>query len=335
MFLVSFFSGSFSLVARAMFGVLLGGIFSILFGYIFITRGNRFIRSGIREFVTDLHAHKDQTPTMGGLPMLAALVLTLFCVGALNTVAAFLFVGAAVGFGFIGFLDDVYKIRHKKGISEAAKSIGQLLISSILISVALITYVILPTVVFPFFGYHTLYLGLFFIPWAMFIMVGVNNAVNLTDGLDGLAASLLIVNFLTLSLISLCSGNFDLFVCALSACGVLGGFLWFNTHPAQMFMGDVGSLGFGGALAIMALLTKSEFILPFSGIIFVLETCSVMLQIFMVKRFNRRIFKMAPLHHHLELSGMPETRIVGRFILITVFCSLIALALAAPFVCAV
>lgn len=335
MFLISFFSGSYSLVGRAISAILLGGIFSVFFGHIFITRGSRFIRSGVREFVTDLHAHKDQTPTMGGLPMVVALVLALLCVGALRTLPALLFVGAILGFGIIGFLDDFYKIRYKKGISETAKSVGQLFVSSLLISVALGTCTLLPTVVIPFFGYHTISMGLFFVPWALFILVGVNNAVNLTDGLDGLAASLLIVNFLTLGFVALCSGYFDLFICALAACGVLSGFLWFNTHPAQIFMGDVGALGFGGALAIMALITKSELLLPFSGIIFVVETFSVMIQVFMVKRFHKRIFKMAPLHHHLELFGVPETRIVARFVLITIFSSLIALVLSARSVCAV
>ena len=166
-------------------------------------------------------------------------------------------------------------------------------------------------------------------------MVGANNAVNITDGLDGLAASLLIINFFTFAIIATCSGYFDLLVFAMTMCGVLAGFLWYNAHPAQLFMGDVGSLGFSGALVTMVLLLKSEALLPLTGIIFVIETLSVIVQVFTVKRYQKRLFKMAPLHHHLELSGFPETRIVARFVLITAFVSLLTLGVTARFVCGV
>lgn len=335
MFLVSFLLGPFSLLGRTVAGCLLGGIFSIFFCWLFIKYGNRFIRSGVREAITDLHAHKDKTPTMGGVPCLCALFCALLLVGGLRFVMVWQVLVAALLFGGLGFWDDLQKIRRGRGISERTKFIGQLIISSGIITWMIFSYTVLPTLVIPLFGYYVFNIGLLFVPWAIFIMVGTNNAVNITDGLDGLAALLLIINFFFFAVVALCSGYFDLLVFAMTMCGVLAGFLWYNAHPAQLFMGDVGSLGFGGALATMALLLKSEVLLSLTGIIFVIETLSVMVQVFMVQRYHKRLLKMAPLHHHLELSGIPETRIVARFVLITAFISLLTLVAIARSVCGV
>lgn len=330
--LFSFLPGSSSLLSRIVTASLLGGLCSVFFCWLFIRYGNRFIRSGVREFVTDLHAHKDKTPTMGGVPCLLAFVLVVSLVGVVTSPAVLVTVLAFLGFGALGFWDDFCKIRYGRGISDRAKFVGQLVVSSGLVTWMLAGYLVDPTLVIPFFGAHSWELGVLFAPWALFIMVGTTNAVNIADGLDGLAASLLIVNFFACAVIALFAGNIDLVICAITLSGVLAGFLWYNSHPAQLFMGDIGSLGFGGALVTMALLLKAETLLPFTGIIFVVETLSVMVQVFMVRRYNRRPFKLAPFHHHLELSGVPETRIVARFFLITVFMTLLTLGLTVRFV---
>lgn len=314
-------------------GCLLGGLLSIIFCALFIRYGTRFVQSGVREFVTDLHAHKDRTPTMGGVPCLFASVCTLLLVDGFRSVMVWQVTSAAFAFGLLGWWDDFLKIRRGRGIAEQTKFIGQLAISSGIVSWMLLTYTVLPTLILPFWGYHVWELGVLFVPWALFVMIGTNNAVNLTDGLDGLAASLLIINFIAFAFIAVCSGYFDLAIVGMVFAGVLAGFLWYNVYPAQLFMGDVGALGFGGALVTMALLLKAEALLPFIGFIFVIETVSVIMQIVVLKRYKKRVFKMAPLHHHLELSGYPETRIVMRFVLITLFTTLLALGMVLRSLC--
>ncbi|MCL5436602.1 MAG: phospho-N-acetylmuramoyl-pentapeptide-transferase [Candidatus Dependentiae bacterium] len=327
MFLHSLFFESYSWVARAVVGTVFGGLISVFFCWLFIRFGNRFIRAGVREFVTELHAHKDRTPTMGGLPLLVALFTALVAVGGLSAVGPWLLVAAGVAFGLLGLWDDVGKVRAGRGISEAAKFTGQLLVSSLLLTWMLAGHLVVPTVAIPFFGQVTWHVGVLFIPWALLVMIGTNNGVNITDGLDGLAASLLIINFAAFAVVGLLAGHGELVIVAMTACGVLAGFLWFNAHPAQLFMGDVGSLGFGGILATLALLLKAELLLPLTGIIFVVETLSVIAQVLLFRWYGRRLLRLAPLHHHFELSGVPETRIVARFVLITALVTIIALGL--------
>lgn len=327
MYLNFFLPGSFSFMGRAVAGSLIGGICSVFLSWLFIKYGNRFIRSGVREFVTDLHAHKDKTPTMGGVPAFFAFFCALLFTGVLTSPQVLPVVVAFFCFGALGFWDDLCKIRRGRGITDRAKFIGQLSIASGLVTWLLAQDLVSPVLVVPFFGAHSWPIGLFFIPWALFIIVGTNNAVNITDGLDGLAASLLIVNFFACGVIALFAGNFDLMIAAVAMCGVLAGFLWYNAHPAQLFMGDVGSLGFGGVLVTTVLLLKAESLLPFMGIIFVVETLSVMAQVLSVRYRKKRLFKMAPFHHHLELIGVPETRIVARFFLVTLFVTILILGL--------
>lgn len=327
------FSGTFSSFGLAIAGCVLGFLFSSLFCWLFIKYGDRFIRSGVREFVTDLHAHKDKTPTMGGIPCFFACLCVLSLLGIVLLPHVYPVVAAFFFFGILGFLDDVRKIWYGRGISDRTKFVGQLIIASGLVTFLLINRLMGTTVVVPIFGTHILEIGFLFVFWAIFVIVATNNAVNITDGLDGLAGSVLIVNFFAFAVVALFVGNFELFALGLIMCGILGGFLWFNAHPAQLFMGDVGSLGFGGALVIMALLLKAEVLLPFTGIIFVVETLSSMLQIFVAKRYKKRFFKLAPFHHHLEMSGVPETRIVMRFFLVTVMSTLLILGLTLKFFC--
>ena len=196
-----------------------------------------------------------------------------------------------------------------------------------------------PPFPFPFFKNLNPDLGLLFIPWAMFILVSMSNAVNLTDGLDGLAIGSLLPNFALFSLIAYLAGHFliaaylnipfagsaEIAVMGTTLIGASLGFLWYNAYPAQIFMGDVGSLALGAGLALMALMAKQELLLPISGGLFVLETVSVVLQVFVYKRWKTRIFKMAPIHHHFELIGWPEAKITTRFGIISLILCLVAL----------
>jgi len=193
--------------------------------------------------------------------------------------------------------------------------------------------------IFPFFKHCRPDLGLFFIPWAVFILVGCSNAVNLTDGLDGLAIGSLLPNFATFTLICYLAGHYgiahylqipfagtaEIVVIGAILIGASLGFLWYNAYPAQIFMGDVGSLALGAGLALMAIMAKQELLLSISGGLFVLETVSVMVQVLSVRYLGKRIFKMAPIHHHFELLGWPESRITTRFGIISLVLCLLAL----------
>jgi len=195
------------------------------------------------------------------------------------------------------------------------------------------------TISFPFFKSLQPDLGWFFIAWVMFILVGTSNAVNLTDGLDGLAIGSLMPNFATFSIICYLAGHYkianylhipfagsaEIAVLGSILVGASLGFLWYNAYPAQIFMGDVGSLALGSGLALMAIMAKQELLLPIAGGLFMVETISVMMQVFSFKYLGRRIFKMAPIHHHFELLGWPESKITVRFGIISLILCLLAL----------
>lgn len=245
-------------------------------------------------------------------------------------------------FAIIGFWDDVQKIIAKKGILERYKFSAQIMAAAIV--VGLWYWIVQPatTITMPFFKNISIDAGLFFIPWCMFVIIAMSNAVNLTDGLDGLVSGPLITNFATFTIIAYLAGHFglanylhipfagtaEIAVIGASLIGALIGFLWYNTYPAQMFMGDIGALSLGAGLGFMALMCKQELLLPISGILFLVETVSVIIQVFWVKLFKKRLFKMAPIHHHFELLGWPEPKISVRFgILTAVFCLLALLTL--------
>lgn len=181
----------------------------------------------------------------------------------------------------------------------------------------------------PFLAYWQLPIGLFIIPWAIFILIGTSNAVNLTDGLDGLAISSLFLNFGLFSSIAATGvvNNHELALIGAACAGASFGFFWYNSYPARMFMGDVGSLSLGATLALLALMARIEIILALSGVIFVVETVSVILQIASFKLFKRKLFKMAPLHHHFELIGWHESKITRCFMAITLIACLASLLL--------
>ena len=312
---------------------------SIGFGGWFIRRFGGFMRSQAREWTPERHKAKGNMPTMGGIFILFMVFINALLWCDLGQGSVWIFLFCLLGFGLIGLWDDISKIRRQGGMSARCKFLLQCLVAGLVAGYLYCASVVEPTLVFPFLKSAQPYIGLLFIPWAIFVLVGTSNAVNLTDGLDGLAINALLPNFATFSIICYLAGH-----CKLAAylaipfahsseITVLGGilvgaslgFLWFNTYPAQIFMGDVGSLALGSSLALMALLCKQELLLAISGGLFVVETVSVIVQVLSFKFLKRRIFRMAPIHHHFELLGWPESQITVRFGIISLVLCLLAL----------
>ena len=313
--------------------------FSLLFGKWFISKSKILFRSKSREFTPESHRKKDNMPTMGGIFILTVVTVSSLLWCDLCNPRVWIFLFGIISFGALGFWDDWSKIRQGKGISVRAKFISQWMIA-FFIAMALVFFNVIPTtIVFPFFKNLQPDVGWVFIPWAMFVLVGCSNAVNLTDGLDGLAIGSLLPNFATFSVIGYLAGHFkiaaylcipfvmsaELTVIGAIMVGASLGFLWYNTYPAQIFMGDVGSLALGAGLAMMALMAKQELLLLIAGGLFVIETVSVIVQVVSFRLWGRRIFKMAPLHHHFELKGWQEAKIVTRFGIISFVLCLLAL----------
>ena len=271
----------------------------------------------IREEGPEAHKAKSGTPTMGGLAILAAITVTsIFFSISLQTIMMCI---DMLAYGLVGFLDDYIKVVKKRNLGLTAR---QKLAFQAIVALILAIYKSFSTtqitVFIPFIKYD-LVLGKMFAPlyWAflIFIMLAMTNAVNLTDGLDGLASSVTAVVALLFALV-LTSESASMFACAI--CGACLGFLVFNHHPAKVFMGDTGSLALGAALAACAIVSDKELILPMAGIIYVLEALSVIIQVYVFKTQNgRRFFRMAPLHHHFELGGWKETKVVAVFTLVT------------------
>ena len=323
---------------RIIAGLLSALGFSFIFGSWFIEKSERF-RAAVRDSTPDSHQAKNNTPTMGGLfILLTTIVSTLLWCNLLRP-EVWIFLGCLGGFGAIGFWDDLGKIRYKKGIRESHKFLAQTIVG---LSIAVLWYwfVAPPTVVcIPFIKSCMPALGLLLLPWAAFVLVATSNAVNLTDGLDGLAIGSLLVNFGTFAVICYLAGNaafaeyLHIPFTQTSEIAIIGGilvgaslgFLWYNAYPAQVFMGDVGSLALGSGLALMALMARQELLVPLAGGLFVVETLSVIGQILSLKFLGKRLFKMAPIHHHFELLGWPESKITTRFGIISFVLCLLAL----------
>lgn len=297
----------------------------------------------IRDDGPQTHKKKAGTPTMGGwLILLSSVLPIILWVDVLNP----LVVGAIVitwAFGLIGYADDYLKVSKKnsKGLSGRLRLVGEFSVAALTLFI-LIHYFNLSTVVtVPFAKHVALNLGYFYIVFGSLVIVGTANAVNLTDGLDGLAIVPVMVATSTLGLFAYIVGHASIAnylqiphvigageLAPLAAAMVAGGlgFLWFNTYPAQIFMGDVGSLSLGGFLGAMAVFTNNELLMVVLGGIFVVEALSVITQVFYFKRTGKRVFKMAPLHHHFELGGMTETKIIVRFWIISILLALLSLA---------
>jgi phospho-N-acetylmuramoyl-pentapeptide-transferase len=324
---------------RAVASLLSSLVSFLLLGELFMAISRRFFRSKAREFTPDTHKNKDSMPTMGGVFILAIVLLNVLLWCDLSRPQVWIFLLCIIGFGALGCWDDWNKIRKNKGISSKMKFSFQLLIATLVMILLVFCTPFSTQIVFPFFKHCKPDLGLFFIPWAIFIIVGCSNAVNLTDGLDGLAIGSLLPNFATFSIICYLAGHYGMAqylhipFAASAEIAIIGtvligsslGFLWYNTYPAQIFMGDVGSLALGAGLALMAIMAKQELLLAIAGGLFVLETVSVILQVLSMRYLGKRIFKMAPIHHHFELLGWQESKITARFGIISFVLCLLTL----------
>lgn len=301
-------------------------IFSLFIGPAVI-KWLKYLKFGqsIRKEGPESHQKKAGIPTMGGILILLSLTCTvLLFLSKQHLALACLLV--TVGYGLIGFLDDMIIVVKKRnlGLTAKQKLFGQIVIAGLFAYYIWQHPEISKQILIPGFNY-TLDLGYLYIPFVILVMIGTSNAVNLTDGLDGLASGTVIICLLAFLVITLTLKSFALagFICA-----VLGsclGFLWFNCHPAEVFMGDTGSLALGGACAGIAVLTGTELLLFIIGGIFVMETVSVILQVSSFKLTGKRIFRMSPIHHHFELLGWKETKVVYRFYLLAVLFALIGL----------
>ena len=278
----------------------------------------------VRADGPESHLVKQGTPTMGGVIMLVSVILTALVVGH-PTPETFALLIATVLTGCLGLIDDAEKVVKERslGLTPKAKLVGQFVIATVFGLVAVNVMGIAPTVEIPFvytfdLGVLTTHFGAVEVPWLYILFVdillmGMCNAVNLTDGLDGLAAGTVMIVMIVMAAIAYCSDMLDSAIFAAALAGACVGFLWFNSFPADIFMGDTGSLALGMALGCLAVFTKSEFIVLVIGGLFVAEALSVMIQVFYYKKTHKRIFLMAPLHHHFEKKGWSETKVVVRF----------------------
>lgn len=273
------------------------------------------------------HEAKSGTPTMGGVAIILAATLSAGILSFVNnifTTATLLLLFIFVLYGLIGFLDDYIKVVMKRnlGLTSIQKLIGQI-VGGVVFYIGFSMLDIPTNFSLPFIG--TIELSWFYIAFVIFWMVGFSNATNLTDGLDGLLASTGTIAYVAYAIIAYVQNQWDVFVFALAVVGSLLGFFVFNKKPAKVFMGDVGSLALGAGLAGMSILLNQEWSLLFIGIIFVAETASVMLQVAYFKRTGKRIFKMSPVHHHFEMVGWSEWKVVGIFSLIGFISTLVTL----------
>ncbi len=322
-------------------------IFSMLMGGIMIRMLRVFqVGEKIRDDGPQSHVAKSGTPTMGGLLILSTLIASTLLWANLTNPYIWLVLGATVGFGLIGFVDDFMKLKKDEGMTARAK-----LILQILLSLAIGIYLIYfdpsrgeyaTRLYIPFFKEFQPDLGAWYLLLVVITIVGTSNAVNLTDGLDGLAIGPIIIATITYTIILYLCGHFkfaeylqiqhikDVGEIAVLSSAVIGaslGFLWFNSYPAQIFMGDVGSLSLGGLLGTIAVIAKHELLLLLVGGIFVIEALSVIIQVAYFKYTGgKRFFKMAPLHHHFEHSGWAEPKVIVRFWIIAVVLAMISLS---------
>lgn len=329
---------------RSVWALLTALLITIVVGPAFI----RFLKrlkfgQEIHEDVSS-HMHKAGTPTMGGLLMGFGVVVAVGLWADLTNVYVWLAMLVFLGFGAIGFLDDWLKVvkRHNKGLSAFAKFGLQILVAVVAMYLLVEQPAYDTHLAVPFFKDVRPDLGWFYIPFAVLVMVGASNGVNLTDGLDGLAIGPSIVAGACFALFVYVTGHVEIakylritYVAGMGEvtvfCGALVGaglgFLWYNAYPAQVFMGDVGSLSIGATLGFIAVLCKHELVLVIVGGLFVVETLSVILQVGYFKfTGGKRIFRMAPLHHHFELKGIPESKIITRFWILSILLALMALS---------
>jgi phospho-N-acetylmuramoyl-pentapeptide-transferase len=326
--------------------VLTAILFSLILGPWIINKLKRLsLTQHVRDDGPKAHMNKAGTPTMGGLLIIICIFFSILLWGDLKNIYVWTMIVSLVGFGAVGFIDDYLKItrRSHKGL-RAYQKFGLQIFLAFLIGLFLYMnpkdpYTDVLSV--PFFKKWLFDLGLLYIPFSIIVMVGASNAVNLTDGIDGLAIGLVAIAVLANGVLVYISGHKglaqylqvlylpgtgELTVFCGAMFGASLGFLWYNSYPADVFMGDVGSLGLGGALGTLAVITKHEIVLAIVGGIFVMEAISVMLQVASFKLTGKRVFKMAPIHHHFELKGWTEPKVIVRFWIFGIMLALLSLA---------
>ena len=336
---------------RAIYATITALTISLVFGPFVIHKLKQFkIKQFIRDDGPETHQDKAGTPTMGGLLILTSVLISVLLWSRLDQPPVLILLLSISWFGLLGFIDDYYKVTRQKSLGLSVKQkilfqlLGALAISIYLYHTDSLSNKGTPNtaLVFPFFKNFRPDIGILYIPFASIVIVGASNAVNLTDGLDGLAIGCVIfvaatfgvlgyltshqrlADYLDIVHLSINGEASTIFCAALIGSGL--GFLWYNCHPAQIFMGDTGSLALGGVIGTIALLIKQEILLVIVGGIFVAEALSVILQVSSFRIRGKRIFKMAPLHHHFEQIGWKETQVVNRFWIIALILMLIALS---------
>lgn len=329
---------------------------SIILGRMFINfLTKNKLGENVRGDGPPAHKSKAGTPTMGGVFIVGAIAVSTLLWANLTSGAVWVVLLFTVGYALIGFADDWSKHTRKKGMRARVKFSLQLVLGVLLVSLLLIqkngftmslrvdevAYYSFTSVMFPFFKKAVFDLGWLYIPFVILVVVGASNAVNLTDGLDGLAIGSIAVAAVTYIVFAYLSGNIEfssylqipyiqgsgeLAVFLSAVGGACLGFLWYNSHPAEVFMGDVGSLALGAAIGSVAVVIKQELLLVLVGGLFVMEAASVMIQVASFKLTGKRVFRMAPLHHHFELNGWSETKVVIRFWIISLVLALVSLS---------
>ena len=319
--------------------LIIGGPFIKLFS-------NQKIYNPIRNDGPEDHiVKKIGTPTMGGAIILLGLLVSVLCWADLSNINILFCIYIAISFGLLGAYDDYKKIRftNSSGISSKLKIVLQIILAiiGVIFYLQFVDYQDVTNLYFPFFKDLIINLGWFFIPFSVFVIIGSSNAVNLTDGLDGLATVPVILVAACFAFISYVTGNIvfsdylnipyiegtgEISIFCGAIIGSCLGFLWFNAPPAKIFMGDTGSLSLGGSLGAVGIITKHEIVLAITGGLFVLEAVSVMVQVISFKLTGKRIFKMAPIHHHFEKKGWPESTVVIRFWIISIILAMVGLA---------
>lgn len=334
------------LTLRAILGVLTALVFSLLLGPVMIRKlVDAQIGQSVRDDGPQSHLSKSGTPTMGGALIISAIAISTLLWADLSNRYVWVVLLVTLLFAAIGWVDDYRKVieKNSRGLPAKWKYFWQSVTGG---GAAIFLYFSAPSLaetslIIPFIKDFTWEMGLLFVVLTYFVIVGTSNAVNLTDGLDGLAILPTVLVGSALGVFAYASGNLqfadylnipyiagagELVVFCATIAGAGLGFLWFNTYPAQVFMGDVGSLALGAALGVVAVIVRQEIVLFIMGGVFVMETLSVILQVSSFKLTGRRIFRMAPIHHHFELKGWPEPRVIVRFWIITVVLVLIGLS---------
>jgi len=303
----------------------------------------QYVRKKHVDGIYDMHKHKEGTPTMGGLLIIAAVLISSLLWCRFNNDYIILALAGLVWMGVIGLVDDLIKVRDKNaaGVGAVTKLAGQTVLAFIVGVFVIKTGAVGTELYLPFVKNAVANLGVFYLIVVFFVIVGTTNAVNLTDGLDGLAAGCVVFITMTYAVISYITGHIvmsrylnvfylsgagELSVFCTALTGAALGFLWFNSHPASIFMGDTGALALGGSIGIVSVLIKKEVLLLIVGGVLVAEALSVMIQVFMFKWKGKRVFLMAPVHHHFQMKGWYESKVTVRFWIIAAILALLSMA---------